>query len=158
MSSLGAAVLAASVFLPWYRVSAIVHASLASSAGRSLTTVSAQQALPVMRVFLLVLAGLAMLDALLPLVRTGAPIPGGAGGSVALLGAVAAACALYRILDPPAVAGNVLALSLREGPWLALLASLAMVLGGVWPREVESAAPYEARVRGPWPGVSGWTP
>src|SRR5271163_3281566 len=145
MSSLGASVLALSVFLPWYRVSSFAHADFAAPAGRSLIAVSAQQALPVMKVFLLVLAGLAMLDALLPVMRTGVPVPGGAGGSVALLGAVAAACALYRILDPPAVTGDVLALSLREGPWLALLASLAMVLGGMWPRGAEPVQSHEAR-------------
>jgi len=155
MSALGAIALAVSVFLPWYRVSSIAHTSLGASAGRSLSTLSAQQALPGMKVLLLVLAGLAMLDALLPLVSTAAPVSGGAGGSVALLGAAAAAGALYRIIDPPAVSGNVVVLSLREGPWLALLASLTMVVGGTWPRRVDSAAPSDARVHGAWRGVSG---
>lgn len=155
MSALGATGLAIAVFLPWYRVSSIVHASLGSAAERSLTTISAHPALPDMRIFLLVLAGLAMLDAMLPLLRTSAPVPGGAGGSVALLGMVAAACAFYRILDPPAFAGNVVGLSLLEGPWLALLASLAMVTGGTWPRRASSAASSEIRVRGAWPGVPG---
>jgi hypothetical protein len=156
MSALGASALAVAVFLPWYRVSSVMHASLAQPAARSLTRISEQQALPVMKVFLLILAGLALLDALLPLVRGGAPIPGGAGGSVALLGAVAAACALYRILDPPALTGDAVSLSLLEGPWLALLAALTMMLGGMWPRHVGSAhATADARVHGVWPGVSG---
>jgi len=108
-----------------------------------------------MKIFLLVLAGLAMLDAMLPLFRTSAPVPGGAGGSVALLGVVAAMCAFYRIIDPPGLAGNVVGLSLLEGPWLALMASLVMVIGGTWPRRVSAATPSEIRVRGVWPGVPG---
>ncbi len=154
MSALGATTLAVAAFLPWYRVSSIVHPSVASPAARSLTVLRAEQALPDMKIFLLVLAGLAILDALLPLLRAGAPVPGGAGGSVALLGGVAAACALYRIVDPPGLPGNAVALSLLVGPWLALLASLAMVIGGTWPRRVESAA-SELRVHGAWPGIPG---
>jgi hypothetical protein len=155
MSALGATGLAVAVFLPWYRVSSIVHASLGSSAQRSLTAISARPALPDMKIFLLVLAGLAMLDAMLPLLRAGAPVPGGAGGSVALLGVVAAMCAFYRILDPPGLAGNVVGLSLLEGPWLALMASLAMVIGGTWPRRVSPAASSEIHVHGAWPGLPG---
>jgi hypothetical protein len=155
MSALGAITLAAAVLLPWYRVSSLAHTSLAGPAGRSLMTIHAEQALPDMRIFLLVLAGLALLDASLPLLRAGAPVPGGAGGSVALLGAVAAACAFYRILDPPALPGGAVSLSLLAGPWLALLASLAMVIGGTWPRREDSSVPSEVRVRGAWPGITG---
>jgi hypothetical protein len=156
MSALGAGMLAAAVFLPWYRTSSIVHAGFAQPAARPLIRLSEQQALPYMKAFLLILAGLALLDALLPLVRAGDPVPGGAGGSVALLGAVAAACALYRILDPPALTGGAVSLSLLEGPWLALLAALTMMLGGMWPRRVGSAAGMaDARAHGAWPGVSG---
>ena len=54
-------------------------------------------------------------------------MPDGAGGSVVLLGAVAAACVLFRMLDPPARLEAILSLSLREGAWLALLGSLAMI-------------------------------
>jgi hypothetical protein len=143
MSALGAAALAFAAFLPWYRVSAIVHAGVGSAAPRALTLISSHQALPDMQAFLIVLVGLAMLDALLPLLRSNGPIPGGAGGSVVLLGAVAAACALYRILDPPALGGETVAVSLLAGPWIALMASLLMMFGGMWPRHVgsvESAA------------------
>jgi hypothetical protein len=156
MSALGAGTLAVAVFLPWYRVSSIVHASFAQPAARPLMRLSEQQALPYMKAFLLMLAALALLDTLVPLVRAGGQIPGGAGGSVALLGAVAAACALYRILDPPALAGEAVSLSLLEGPWLALLAALTMMLGGMWPRRVGSAAAMaDARAHGAWPGVPG---
>jgi hypothetical protein len=141
MSALGAVALAFAAFVPWYRVSAVVHASVRSAAPRSLTVIGSHQALPAMQVFLLVLVGLAMLDAVLPLLRTGGPIPGGAGGSVALLGALAASCALYRILDPPALGANTVAVSVLAGPWLALMASLLMMLGGMWPRQVGAVEP-----------------
>jgi hypothetical protein len=157
MSAVGAIALAVAAFLPWYRVVSIVHTGAGTSTSGQLTVMSAHQALPYMKGFLLILAGLAMLDALLPLMRTGVPVPGGAGGSVALLGAAGAACALYRLLDPPAAAGNVLELSLLEGPWLALLASLAMMLGGMWPRAVDSASSSDAHVPATWAGISGWT-
>ena len=157
MSALGAGALVASVFLPWYRVGSIVHAGVGSASSSSLTRITEHQALPYMKGLLLVLAGLAMLDALLPLVRAGAPVPGGAGGSVALLGAVAAACALYRIIDPPGLTGDAVSVTLLEGPWLTLLAALTMMLGGMWPRRVLSGGPAasEVRVQGIWPGVPG---
>jgi hypothetical protein len=156
MSALGAVVLALAALLPWYRVSSLAHGAGAHSLTvRALTDVSARQCLPDMRILLLVLAGLAMLDTLLPLVRTGDPVPGGAGGSVALLGTVAALCALYRIVNPPGLSGDDVALTLLAGPWLALLGSLAMLLGGVWPCRVGSGTRAEARMRGVWPGVQG---
>jgi hypothetical protein len=156
MSALGAVVVAVAAFLPWYSVASLVHtAATRSVTARALTVFSAHQALPDMRILLLVLAGLAMLDTLAPLVRAEGPVPGGAGGSVALLGAVAALCALYRIVDPPAPAGDAVALSLLAGPWLALLGALAMLLGGVWPSRVGSGTRADARMHGAWPGVQG---
>jgi hypothetical protein len=154
MSAVGASVLVASVFLPWYRVSSIASAGVAQSS--ALTHITEHQALPYMKGFLLVVAGLAMLDALVPLVRAAAPVPGGAGGSVALLGIAAAACALYRLLDPPALGAGAVSLTLLEGPWLTLLAALTMMLGGMWPRSIIGApAAAEIRVHRIWPGVPG---
>jgi hypothetical protein len=187
VSALGAVALAISVFLPWYGVSFTssgvafaqrvgdqlaaqygnatlqsymsgVHARLGALVGQQFTALSAHQALKDLNVILLVLAGLTLLDALIPLARTGGPLPGGAGGSVVLLGAVAAALVIYRMVDPPTPAGGLLALSLREGAWLALLGSLAMALGGVWPRNTGAAAAPDARVSDAWAGLSGWTP
>lgn len=187
VSALGAVLLAVSVFLPWYGVSFTasgiayvqhvgdqvaaqfgnatlqgyvsgLHANLEGLTGRQVGAVSAHQALTDMNVILLVLAGLALLDALMPLARTGAPLPGGAGGSVMLLGAVAAVCVLYRMIDPPTPPGELLALSLREGAWLALLGALAMVLGGMWPRYVGSTTASDASVHSTWSSLSGWTP
>jgi hypothetical protein len=184
VSALGAIVLAVSVFLPWYGLSLTssgvafaqqvgdqlaaqfgnatlqsymsgVHASFGALAGQQFAAVSAHQVLSDLNVVLLVLAALGILDALLPLARTGAPVGSGAGGSVVLLGAVATVCVLYRMVDPPTPAGNLLALSLREGAWLALLGSLAMVLGGIWPRATYVQAPAEVLAPGDWSRLSG---
>ena len=187
VSAMGAIMLAISVFLPWYGVSftasgiafaqqagdqvaaqfgnaalqsymGSLHASIGALAGQQVGAVSAHQVLHDLNVLLLVLAGLAMLDALLPLARTGGSVPGGAGGSVVLLGAIAMVCVLYRMVDPPAPAGGMLALSLREGAWLALLGSVAMVLGGIWPRGIYPPSSSDAPSPGVWSGLSGWTP
>jgi hypothetical protein len=186
-SAIGAIVLAVSVFLPWYGVSftasgiafvqhlgdqvasqfgnaslqsymSALHPNLGGLAGQEFTAVSAHQVLKDMNIILLVLAGLALLDALVPLARPAARVPDGAGASVVLLGSVATVCVLYRIVDPPSPAGGLLALSLREGAWLALLGSLTMVAAGLWPRFSARARPSEDRVQGAWSGLSGWTP
>jgi hypothetical protein len=187
VSALGAVALAVSVFLPWYGVSftaagvAMVqqlgqqfvsefgnaslqsylgdfHASVGSLAGHEVTAISAHQVLKDLNVILLIIAGLALIDALLPLARSGSALPDGAGGAVALLGCVSAVCVIYRMVHPPTPPGEVIALSLREGAWLALLGSLAMIGGGLWRARVPSIAPTDASVRGAWSGLSGWTP
>ena len=157
VSALGATVLATSVFLPWYQESFTARASPAALAHRSFAAVSGHQALGGSSIVLLALAGLAMLDALLPLARTRAPVPAGAGGSVVLLGAVAAVYVLFRIVDPPTPAGGLIALSPRQGAWLALLGSLTMVLGDLWPRRPPYPEIPHARVSA-WPALSGRTP
>lgn len=131
---MGAIVLALSVFLPWYGASLTARSAVGAVSHHHLTALSGQHALRDLSVVLLVLAGLAILDALVPLARTGSPLPGGAGGSVVLLGIVASACVIYRMVDPPTPAGELVALTLREGAWLALLGSLTIALGGMWPR------------------------
>ncbi len=186
VSALGAVLLAVSVFLPWYGVSftpagiAAVEqagsqfasqygdaalqsavntedANLGGLAGRQFVTLSAHQALHDLNVILLVLAGLALLDALFPLARGVPTIPDGAGGSVVLLGGVAAACIAFRMVVRPAPGGELIALSLREGAWLALLGALAMIAGGLWPRQT-SAAAIESQTEAAWSGLSGWSP
>lgn len=186
VSALGAIVLAVSVFLPWYGLSLTangiafvqqlgaqaisqfgnaslqgeignLHAGLSALAGHQLVSVSAHQVLTHISVVLLILAGLGILTALIPLARPESRSGGDGGGLILLLGAVAAACVLYRMFDPPNPAGGFLSLSLRGGAWLALLGSLAMVLGGLWPRRL-GAPREEATVESVWSGLSGWTP
>src|SRR5271166_5709002 len=141
VSAFGAILLIVAVFLPWYEVAVTAHASTGAVAGHRLATVTAYRALRDVDIVLLVLAALAILDALAPLAPTGRPLPGGAGGSVVLLGAVAAAFVIFRMLAPPSSAVGVAEMSLREGAWLALLGSLMIALGGMWPRSIGFLAP-----------------
>jgi hypothetical protein len=186
VAAIGAVLLVVSVFLPWYGVgftasgiaemqrfgqqvisqygnatlqgyAAPLHANLGSLAGQQFAAVSAHQALEVISVVLLALAGLALVDALFPLVRT-TSLPDGAGASLVLLGSVASACVLYRMFHPPTPAGGIVSLSLREGAWLALLGSLAMLAGGMWPRVRQPRGALDTRVDSAWSGLSGWTP
>ena len=187
VSALGAIVLAVSVFLPWYGISLTgagvalaqhvgdqvaaqygnaslqaymnsLHPDLSALAGQQLGALSAHQVLHVLNVVLLILAGLALLDALLALARSDGAMPGGAGGSVVVLGVLAGMCVAYRMFVPPTPAGGLASLSLREGAWLALLGSMAIALGGMWPRATSSPSATDAQVSGAWPGLSGWTP
>lgn len=179
MSSLGAALLAGSLFLPWYRVDmtaagasslghagsaghpggfdgyiASLHGTLAVLAGQPIGAVTAEQALSALSVILLVLAGLALLDALLPLARASSPVPAGAGGAVVLLGIIASGLVLYRMVAPPSPAGELVALSLREGAWLSLLGALMVALGGLWPSRLP-AMPGEAFGADIWASLTG---
>jgi hypothetical protein len=187
ISAVGAVALGASVFLPWYGMSftatgiALVqrvgqqfvtqfgnaslqsylggfHATVGSLAGHEIGAVTAHEALKNLNVVFLIIAGFALIDALLALARAGTALPDGAGGAVALLGAVAAVCVTYRMVHPPAPAGEVIALSLREGAWIALLGSLAMIGGGMWQSRGPSLPLTDASVRSAWSGLSGWTP
>jgi hypothetical protein len=184
LATLGAVLVSVAVFLPWYGVTLTtkgvasiqrvgrplatpqanaqlrrdlraLHSSPASPARGQTSAVSAQQVLSNIGVALLVLAGLALLDALFGLFRVSG-VPEGSGASLLVLGTVATACVLYRLLEPPTPAGGLLALSLREGVWLALVGALMMLAGGLW-RGVPAATFGEERLERAWPGLSGWT-
>jgi hypothetical protein len=186
VGTLGAILLAVAVFLPWYGITFTTsglsfvqqfgnqvvshygnaqlqsflpgfHADVASLNGQQLGAVSAHQVLKDMNVVLLVLAGLALLDALLPLVLSSS-VPDGAGRSLVLIGLVASGCVVFRMVDRPAPSGGLLALSLREGSWLALLGGLMMLVGGLWPRVPASVSASESHIESTWSGLSGWTP
>jgi hypothetical protein len=158
ISALGAAVLAVSVFLPWYGVSITASgaasaqqqlatvaqqygnttfqagatqlgAEFSSLAGRQLTTVSAHDALKDISVILLLLAAISFLAALLRLAGIGGLLEAG-GGQIALAGGVAALFVLYRMLNPPGAQTELVSLSLSWGIWLALLSTAAIVAGG----------------------------
>ncbi|MCW3033531.1 MAG: hypothetical protein JWM60_1876 [Solirubrobacterales bacterium] len=156
VSALGAIILIVSVFLPWYSAGAATSGSgaLAHHAGQ----LTGEQALGGLSVILLVLAGLAMLDALFPIARAASAVPDGAGGAVVLLGLLASACVLYRMVDPATPFSATLGVSLLEGVWTALLGSLMVALGGLWPRALPGIVPGEALGTDIWSTLTGWTP
>ena len=158
VAALGAAVLAVSVFLPWYGVSITASgaasaqqqlasvaqqygnagfqagaselgAEFSSIAGRRLATVSAHEVLKDVSLILLVLAGVSLLASLLRLAGLGGLEAG--GGQIALAGGVAALFVLYRMLRPPGAQTDLVSLSLGWGIWLALLSAAAIVVGGL---------------------------
>ena len=157
LSALGSAVLAVSMFLPWYSVSitatgaaaaqqqfanaaqqygnptmqamaAQIGAGFTAVAGHPLATVSAHQALKDLSVVILLLAGVALLASLLRL----ADIVEIGGDQIALLGFAATLCVLFRILSPPGFHTDLVSLSLSWGSWVALLAAVAIVGGALW--------------------------
>ncbi len=187
VSALGAVALGASVFLPWYGISftatgvAFVqqagqqfvtefgnaalqsylgsfHATVGTLANQELGAVTAHQVLKNLNIVFLIIAAFALIDALLALARTGTSLPDGAGGAVALLGCISAVCVIFRMVDRPNPASALVTLSLREGAWIALIGSLAMVGGGLWPGRRPAATVSDASVRSAWSGLSGWTP
>jgi hypothetical protein len=189
VAALGAVLLAVAVFLPWYGISftargisfvqqvgdqataqygnaalrsylGTFHASLAGLAGHEFVAVTAHEALREINVVLLIVAGLGVVIALVGLAGPESSAEANRG-PLALLGTLAAALALFRILVPPSpggAGGDLLALSVREGAWLALLGALAMIGGAVWPRRGAGKEPSQADLEGVWSGLSGWTP
>jgi hypothetical protein len=158
VAALGAAVLAVSVFLPWYGVSITASgaataqqqltglaqqygnaafqtgaselgAQFSSIAGRQLATVSAHDVLKDVSVILLVLAGVSLLASLLRLAGLSGLEAG--GGQIALAGGLAVLFVLYRMISPPGAQVDLVSLSLSWGIWLALLSSAAIVVGGL---------------------------
>jgi len=159
IAAIGAAVLAISVFLPWYGVSITasgaasaqqelataaqqygnasfqttasqVGAQFSSLAGRQVATVSAHDVLKDLSPLLLILAGISLLASLLRLAGVIGLLEGG-GGQIAVAGSAAALCVLFRILERPGAEANLVSLSLGWGIWLALLSTAAIVGGGL---------------------------
>jgi hypothetical protein len=188
VSAIGAIVLVIAVFVPWYGISltehgvalaqqlgegfaaqfgnaalqervASAHATLSALAGHEIVAVSAHQVLKTVNVVLLVLGGLACAVALVSLADPDA-IANGGRSLLTLLGLGAAAFVAFRMVVRPTPAGGVVALSLREGAWLALLGGAA-VIGGAWlsGRSARPAAePSAAAASAAWDQLSGWTP
>ena len=156
IAALGAAVLAISVFLPWYGVTITasgvasakqelatvaqqygnptfqsganaVGAQFDSLAGRQLASVSAHQVLKDVSRILLLLAAVSLLASLLRL----AGLTETGGGQIALAGGLALLFVLFRMLSPPGAQTDLVSLSLGWGSWLALLSAAAIVAGGV---------------------------
>jgi hypothetical protein len=159
ISALGAAVLAVSVFAPWYGVEvsqsgasaagaqlvAVARqygdaalqaranrfgAEFKSLAGREIATVSAHQALKDVSLILLALAGIALLASLLRLVNARGRLTAH-GSQIALFGAVAGLVVIFRMVFRPDTATGFVSLSLSWGIWLALVSSAAVFFGGM---------------------------
>jgi hypothetical protein len=188
VSALGSVLLAVPFFLPWYDVSitatgltaakqlgsqvvtqygnanlqtewGAVQASFNGLAGHDLATVSAHQALHTINVVLLVLAGIAILLALRPLAGSDSVLPDVTPGWIAVLGALAAALVLNRIVEPPLPDNGFVTLSLHVGAWLALVSAVAMVAGGLWqPGSARTQGASQVDLDRAWSGLSGWTP
>jgi len=155
----GAALLALSVFLPWYSVSITatgaayaqqamssvaqqygnatlqaaadtVGSRFSALAGHPLGTVTAHETLKTLSVVLLLLAAAAFVGALVWLAEANAPIEVD-GRQVAAAGVVAALVVLFRMVDHPGASSAFVSLSLSWGIWLALVSSAAIVAGGV---------------------------
>ena len=185
VSAAGAAILAVSVFLPWYALTLTANGAAAAQnglnglaqqygnaafqlqartvgsgfnalAGHQLATLSAHQEFKVMNVVLLVLAAAALAAALAHLAGVSEPAMG-TEGQISLLGLIAGLCVLFRILAPPSPQEGLLSLSLSWGIWLALASSAAIVAGGLWNRLAggSSTAPNTVTA---WDELSGWTP
>lgn len=155
----GAALLAVSIFLPWYgvRITAsgaayaqqalkvaaarygnatlqtqadAIGSSFSSVAGRQLATLSAHQVLKNISIILLLLAALSFLGALIWLTGAWGTLEAG-GGQVAAVGMVATLLILYRMVARPGTPLDAYSLSLAWGAWLALISSMAIVVGGL---------------------------
>jgi hypothetical protein len=185
ISSVAAAVLAISVFLPWYGVSitssgavaaqqeiAAVVAQygnsalqtkvkgmapeLSSLAGRQLATVSAHQVLKRVSLILLGLAAIALLASLLRI----ADMRGlfwATGGQIALLGTLAAGVVVFRMVVRPGAAVSFMRLSPTWGAWLAFVSALAIVFGGLVAGSAGTGVRARSKV-GPGPPPLGRVP
>ncbi|HXP28570.1 MAG TPA: hypothetical protein VN804_02355 [Solirubrobacteraceae bacterium] len=188
VSAIGAIVLVVAVFLPWYGISFTEHGvtfaqragesfverfgnaalqgqlgaareRLSGLVGHELAAISVHQASSKISVVLLVLGGLACAVALLSLVDPSAIAEGGRSLLI-VLGFGAVVFVAFRMIVKPTPAGELVALSLREGAWLALLGGVAIVAGALFfqPSFRGSAAPSAAATSAAWAELSGWTP
>jgi hypothetical protein len=160
VSALGSAVLAVSMFLPWYSLGFTANgaaaerqqfAALAQQYG-SAGNVSMQAMADrvgegfssiVGRQLVTLSAHEALKDlSVVVLVLAGASLLASlllladvvdvSGGQIALVGFAATLCVLFRMLSPPHPHTELVAYSLSWGSWLALAASLAVAGGALW--------------------------
>jgi len=159
ISAVAAAVLAISVFLPWYGVSITPSGAAAaqqeiaavakqygnqtfqvqangliarfgSLAGHPIAMVTARQAVKRESLILLVLAGIALLASLLRLADARGLLFA-TGRQISLAGGLAGAIVFFRILVRPGAGVGIVSFSLSWGILLALLSAAAIVGGGI---------------------------
>lgn len=102
---------------------------------------NAHQVFHAIDVELVLLGVLALVVVLSSLTRARPLLAGGDAGAVALLGSIACALVLYRMLKPPGPAGL---LSLRAGAWIALASAATVLAGGLLMRETPERIAHEA--------------
>lgn len=182
ISALGAMAMLVSVFLPWYGVSFTqagvdfaegtvlpmvsrvlgpaydgrLHAAANGLVGHRFVSLSAHQALSNISTALIVAGAAAAVLSVVWLAGAESLPP--LGGVLAAIGLVAASLVVYRLIDRPDPAPQLIAMSLRGGAYLALLGAGAIVAGAMWPRA--RRRPSESSVAGSeaWADLSGWTP
>jgi hypothetical protein len=160
IAALAAAVLAISVFMPWYGVSitpsgaAAAKQQLATVAqeygntafqtlvnergpaywnslgGRQIAAVSAHQVMGRASTILLVLAGIALLASLLRLADMHGVLFA-TGSQIALMGGLAFAVVFYRVLVRPGAGVDFISVSPSWGIWVALLSAATITCGGL---------------------------
>jgi hypothetical protein len=183
IAAVGAALLAVSVFQPWYALTLTASGAASAQqalnnvalqfgnaafqsqakglgsgfnafAGHQLATLSAHQALKYLYVVLLILAAVAFVSALSRL----AGASQASGGQIALVGLMATLCVLFRMVAKPVAEEEVFSLSLSWGIWLALGSCFAIIIGGAWPRHAGSTKASAATRDKALEALSGWTP
>jgi hypothetical protein len=184
IATVGAALLAVSVFLPWYSFRLTAQGALTAQqalnnvaaefgnstfqdqartvgsgfgalAGQQVASVSGHDAFKHFYVVLLILAAIAFFVALTRL--AGSQSTQARGGALALVGLVATAYVLFRMVDRPTPQENLFSVSLGIGIWLALAGSLAVLAGDVWPQS-SGRPPATTELEDSWKELSGWTP
>ncbi len=185
IATIGAAVLAVSVFLPWYsyRLTAqgaasaqqaldsvaaqfgntafqdqakTIGSGFGALAGQQVATVSAHDAFKDFYLVLLILAAIAFFAALARLAGTELSA-WASGGQIALVGLLAALYVAFRMVDRLTPPDETFTVSLGLGIWLALGSSLAIIVGAMWPNSAGGQAD-SAQLAEAWEGFSGWTP
>jgi len=179
---IGAAVLALSVFAPWYGVSITpsgvaaaklelatvakqygnatlqaqanhIGAQFHSLEGRQLTTANAHQTMKHLSLILLVLAGLAFLASLLRLADTRGTLYA-SGGQIALAGGLAALVVLFRVFWRPHAALDFVSLTPTWGVWLALVSAAAVFAGGLHAKATQVPWHHARPKHGPGPPLA----
>lgn len=185
VAALAAAILAVSVFMPWYGVSitpsgssvaqaelavvaqkygnatfqtqvARVKAEFGSITGHELVEVSAHDALSRESLILLVLAGSALLASLLRLAGMRGLLFA-TGSQIALLGGLAFAVVFFRLLVHPGAGVGLIAYSPGWGIWLSLASAAAIACGGLAASSDRISSRASAK-RGPGPPTLGTPP
>jgi len=181
LSAVGGILTAISVYQPWYglgftpaavgaaeqEISSVpglsqyadrVGAAASTVTGHPLIALSAHQVLHHVSVALLVIGAAAILLSLIALASAAPVLPPQSGQLLAGLGLIGAILTAYRMIDPPNPAPGFFTLSLRVGPFLALVGCGAIVAGSLWPTRERVADEAPADPAGVWSELSGWTP